>query len=68
MSVGAQMIVVLEAIVEHCVPLVLGHPFEFSRLEIAQTDISHSSLPVSGSGAVWPLHDSVILSVAAFQS
>src|SRR5216684_1013765 len=30
MSVGAQMVVVLKAIVERCMPLVLGHPFEFS--------------------------------------
>jgi len=28
MSVGAQMVVVLKAIVEHCVSLVLGHPFD----------------------------------------
>ena len=30
MSVGAQMmVVVLEAFVERCVSLVLGHPFDF---------------------------------------
>src|SRR5258708_12628713 len=41
MSVGAQMVVVLKTFVERCVSLVLGHPFEFSRLEIAQTDVFH---------------------------
>ncbi len=34
MPVGAQMVIVLKAIVEHCVPLVLGHPFEFSWLDV----------------------------------
>ncbi len=29
MSVGAQMVVLLKAVVEHCVSLVLGHPFDF---------------------------------------
>src|SRR5687767_4392605 len=32
MSGGAQMIVVFEAFVEHCVSLVVGHAFEFSWL------------------------------------
>src|SRR5215212_8421378 len=41
MSVGAQMVVILKAFVEYCVSLVLGHPFEFSRLEVSQTDVSH---------------------------
>src|SRR5712691_8881863 len=41
MSVGAQMVVVLKAFVEQCVSLVLGHPFEFSRLEVSQTDVLH---------------------------
>jgi|HubBroStandDraft_4_1064222.scaffolds.fasta_scaffold499789_1 hypothetical protein len=36
MSVGAQMVVVVKACVERCVPLGLGHPFEFSRLEVSQ--------------------------------
>src|SRR5689334_12866400 len=44
MSVGAQMVVVLKAIVERCVSLVLGHPFEFSWLEIAQADVFHPFL------------------------
>jgi hypothetical protein len=41
MPVGTLMVVVLKAFVEHCVSLVLGHPFEFSRLEISQTDVFH---------------------------
>jgi hypothetical protein len=45
MSVGAQMVIVLKAFVEHCVSLVLGHPFEFSWLEVAQQMyFIHSSL------------------------
>src|SRR5437879_848465 len=47
MSVGAQMIVVFKAIVERCVSLVLGHPFEFSWLDVSQTDVFHCSLPRS---------------------
>ena len=39
MSVGAQMVVVLKAFVERCVSLVLGHPFEFSWLDVSQTDV-----------------------------
>ena len=50
MSVGAQMVVVLKAFVEHCVSLVLGHPFEFSWLEVSQTDVFHPFLLVSGGG------------------
>src|SRR5262249_10220408 len=41
MSVGAQMVVVLEAFVEYGVLLVLGHPFERSRLEVTQTHVFH---------------------------
>src|SRR5215217_4439567 len=44
MSVGAEMVVVLKAFVEYCVSLVLGHPFEFSWLEVSQTDVSHRFL------------------------
>src|ERR1700716_1175785 len=36
MSVGTQMVVVLEAFVERCVALVLGHPFEFSWLDVSK--------------------------------
>jgi hypothetical protein len=46
MSVGAQMVVVLlKAFVERCVSLVLGHLFEFSWLEVSQTDVFHCSFP-----------------------
>src|ERR1700723_1669748 len=48
MSVGAQMVVVLKGFVERCVSLVLGHPFEFSWLEVSQTDVFHCSSPRSG--------------------
>src|SRR5882672_2414002 len=44
MSVGAQMVVVLKAFVEHCVSLVLGHPFEFSWLDVSQADVFHPFL------------------------
>src|SRR5580698_884943 len=44
MSVGTHMVVVLKAFVERCVSLVLGHPFEFSWLDVAQTDVFHPSL------------------------
>src|SRR4029077_2110861 len=47
MSVGAQMVVVRKAFVEYCVSLVLGHPFEFSWLEVSQTDVFHPFLLVS---------------------
>src|SRR5712672_2815403 len=43
MPVGAQMVVVLKAFVEHCVSLVLGHPFECSWLDVSQTDVFHHS-------------------------
>src|SRR5712692_7322293 len=44
MSVGTQMVVVLKAIVERCVALALGHPFEFSWLEVSQADVFHPFL------------------------
>src|SRR2546429_5532956 len=47
MSVGAQMVVVLKAFVERCVSLVLGHPFEFSWLDVSQADVFHRFLLVS---------------------
>src|SRR6267142_1222336 len=47
MSVGAQMVVVLKAFVEHCVPFVLGHPFECSWLDVSQTEVFHCSFPRS---------------------
>src|SRR6267142_584724 len=42
MSVGAQMVVVLKAFVERCVSLVLGHPFEFSWLDVSQAMVAGS--------------------------
>src|SRR5467141_4082466 len=48
MSVGAQMVVVLKAFVEHRLSLVLGHPFEFSWLEVSQADVFHRSSPLGG--------------------
>jgi hypothetical protein len=47
MSVGAQMVVVLKAIVECRLSLGVSHPFEFSRLEVSQADVFHSSLLAS---------------------
>jgi hypothetical protein len=44
-SVGAQMVVVLKAFVERCVSLALAHLFEFSWLEVSQTDVFHCSSP-----------------------
>src|ERR1700722_18475377 len=48
MSVGAHMVVVLKAFVEHSVSLVLGHPFEFSWLDVSQTDVFHRRSPLVG--------------------
>src|SRR5580692_10718090 len=48
MSVGAQMVIVLKAFVEHSVSLVLGHPFEFSWLDVSQTDVFHQLSPLVG--------------------
>src|SRR6266516_1449890 len=45
MSVGAQMVVVLKAFVERGVALVLGHPFEFSWLDVSQADVFHRFIP-----------------------
>src|SRR6266700_2739314 len=46
MSVGAQMVIVLKAFVEHCVSVVLGHSFEFSWLDVSQADVFHRFLLV----------------------
>jgi hypothetical protein len=51
MSVGAQMVIVLKAFVEHCVSLVLGHPFEFSWLDVSQTDEFHRPSPLFGASS-----------------
>jgi hypothetical protein len=47
MSVGAQMVAVLEAFVEHCVSLVFGHTFECSWFDVSQTELFHGSSPRS---------------------
>src|SRR5262249_7179445 len=47
MTVGAQMVVVLKAFVERRMSLVLGHPFEFSWLDVSQADVFHGFLLVS---------------------
>src|SRR5437899_2085748 len=64
MSVGAQMVVVLKAFVERCVALVLGHPFEFSWLDVSQRDVFHRSSPLGGSQqhklARWIVHPIVV--------
>src|SRR5260221_872808 len=68
MSVGPQMVVVLKAFVERCVSLVFGHPFEFSRLKVSQTDVFHGSSPRSSlwgrseqhSLARWIVHPMVV--------
>src|SRR6266436_6400949 len=51
MSVGAQVVVVLKAFVEECVLLVFGHPFEFSWLDVSQTDVFHRFLLLLGPAA-----------------
>jgi hypothetical protein len=43
------MLIVLKAFVEHGVSLVLGHPFEYPRLEVSQTGVFHCSSPLGGS-------------------
>src|SRR5246127_2219596 len=48
MTVLAQFVVVAKTFVEHGVALALRHVFELAGLEIAQTDIFHQVLPVSG--------------------
>src|SRR5579863_1666780 len=68
MSVLPQFVVIAETLIEHGVALALRHVFELAGIEIAQTDIFHRFPLVSGSGAVCPLHDVVILSVAVFQA
>jgi hypothetical protein len=47
MSVGAKMVVVLKAIVERCLSVGVGHPFEFSWLEVSQADVFHPLLLAS---------------------
>src|SRR5258707_3335825 len=54
MPVGAQMVVVLKALVECCVSLVLSHPFEFSWLDVSQTDVFHPFFLVDASRVFSP--------------
>src|SRR5438477_5905526 len=51
MSVGSQMVVVLKAFAEYCVSFVLGHPVEFSWLEVSQADVFHPFLLLWGPAA-----------------
>src|SRR6516162_4351372 len=63
MSVGAQMVVVRKAFVERRLPLVLGHRFEFSWLDVSQTYVFHGSSPPGGSQhclARWIVHPIVV--------
>jgi hypothetical protein len=43
--VGAQVVVVLKAFVEHCVSLFLGHSREFCRIVVSHADVFHCSSP-----------------------
>jgi hypothetical protein len=45
MPVGAKMVVVFKAGVEHGVLFVLGHGFVFAFVVVAQTDVFHRSFP-----------------------
>jgi hypothetical protein len=56
MSVGAQMVIMLKACVEHCVSLVLGHPFECSWLDVSQTDVFHQSMIYRRTKNLRPVH------------
>jgi hypothetical protein len=47
--VGGQVIIVLEAFVEHCLLLLLGHFWQFSSLDLSQTNVfHHASSPGGG--------------------
>ncbi len=46
MPVGAKMVVVFKACVEHGVLLALGHAFAFAFIEVSQTDVFHGSSPL----------------------
>jgi hypothetical protein len=48
-SVGAQVIVLREAFVEHCLLLLLGHFWQFPRLGVSHTNVfHHASSPGGG--------------------
>jgi hypothetical protein len=40
---------VLKAFVENCLSLDLGHPFEYSWIEVSQADVSHGASPFARS-------------------
>src|SRR5260370_29079892 len=48
MPVGAKMVVVFKARVEHCVSLGLSHAIKFAFVVVPQTDVFHCSSPHSG--------------------
>src|SRR5262249_3561949 len=48
MPVGAKMVVVFEACVEHGVSLGLAHAVEFVLVVVPETDVFHGSSPYSG--------------------
>ena len=62
MSVGAQMVIVLKAFVEHCVMLVVSHAFDFSWLEVSQRDVFHCFLFLMGASNTAVADFSVIVS------
>jgi len=51
MPVGAKMVVVFKACVEHRVLFALGHAFEFAFIEVSETDVFHCSSPLGGAAA-----------------
>src|SRR5271165_3917247 len=51
MPVGAKMVVVFKACVEHRVLLALGHAFVFAFVVVSQTDVFHCSLRLVGASS-----------------
>src|SRR6185295_12687755 len=49
MPVGAKLVVVFKAGIEHRVSLSLGHAFVFVFVVVSQTDVFHGSFPPKGS-------------------
>src|ERR1700722_7472117 len=52
--VGAKMVVVFKAFVEHGVSLALSHAIKFVFIVVSQTDVFHCSSPYSGNPAAQP--------------
>src|SRR5271166_5702834 len=50
-SVGAKMVVVFKACVEHGVSLALSHAIEFAFVVVAQTEVFHCSSPFPSGGS-----------------